>query len=147
VTLRRWIKKKPSLELGYVSLHDSTRCVRELNCHTSYTRGCTTKGRFNSSVVKDMTTCCEFKVNRRFEGTCRLHLQGRRMSQGRNRRENRLHAGDLIATRYQTWFLPLWRWKRHYSPKYTLKLNSLRGVICRKVEIFITTAVITWNPT
>jgi hypothetical protein len=45
------------------------------------------------------TSCSPLKVNRRFGGTCRLHLQVRRMSQIRNYREarikrnfNRLHG-------------------------------------------------------
>jgi hypothetical protein len=33
-----------------------------------------------SSVVWDITPCSALNVNRRFGGTCRLHLQGRRIS-------------------------------------------------------------------
>jgi hypothetical protein len=37
-----------------------------------------------SSIFWDITPCSPFNVNRRFGGTCRLHLQGPRISQGRN---------------------------------------------------------------
>jgi hypothetical protein len=46
--------------------------------------------------------CSPLKVNRRFGGTYRLHLQGRRINQARNQRESGsmhsltlLHAGCL----------------------------------------------------
>jgi hypothetical protein len=35
------------------------------------------------SVLYDITPCSRLKVNRRFEANCRLHLQGRRISQAR----------------------------------------------------------------
>jgi hypothetical protein len=34
-----------------------------------------------------MTTCNPLKINQSFSGNCRLHLQGRRIRQARNRRE------------------------------------------------------------
>jgi hypothetical protein len=39
------------------------------------------------------------KVNRRFEGTCRLHYHGRRISQIRNQHEGgtKLYAGFLLG--------------------------------------------------
>jgi hypothetical protein len=40
-----------------------------------------------SSTFWDITPCIPKKVNRRFGGTCRLLLQGRRLSQGTNQRE------------------------------------------------------------
>jgi hypothetical protein len=33
-----------------------------------------------SSIFWDITPCSSWKVNRRFGGTCRLHLQGRKIS-------------------------------------------------------------------
>jgi hypothetical protein len=39
-----------------------------------------------SSVLCDLTPCNPLKVSRRFRGTCRLHLQRRRISQTRNQR-------------------------------------------------------------
>jgi hypothetical protein len=38
-------------------------------------------------IFCDITPCSPLKVNRRFKGTCRLHLQGRRISQARNKRQ------------------------------------------------------------
>jgi hypothetical protein len=37
-----------------------------------------------SSLFWDITPCCPLEVNRRFRGTCRLHLQGLRIIQARN---------------------------------------------------------------
>jgi hypothetical protein len=37
-----------------------------------------------SAVLRDITPCSPLKVNRRFGGTYRLHLQGRRISRARN---------------------------------------------------------------
>jgi hypothetical protein len=42
------------------------------------------------SVFWNITPCSLLKVNRRFGGTCRLHLQGRRISQARNQCEAEL---------------------------------------------------------
>jgi hypothetical protein len=48
------------------------------------------------SVCWDITTCGALNVARRFEGTRRLHFQGRRISQAINQRENRwqVEAGN-----------------------------------------------------
>jgi hypothetical protein len=40
-----------------------------------------------SSSFWVITSCSQLKVNGRFEGTCRLHLQGGRISQARNQSE------------------------------------------------------------
>jgi hypothetical protein len=45
-----------------------------------------------STVFWDITLCSPLKVNRRFGGTHRLHLQGRRISRARNQHENRWQA-------------------------------------------------------
>jgi hypothetical protein len=37
--------------------------------------------RMKSSIVWDITLCSPLKVNRRFEGTCHLHMQDRRRNQ------------------------------------------------------------------
>jgi hypothetical protein len=42
-----------------------------------------------SSMFWDITPCSQLKVNRRFTGTCHLHLQGRRKSRARYQRESR----------------------------------------------------------
>jgi hypothetical protein len=48
-----------------------------------------------SSVFWDITLCSPLKVNRRFGGTYRLHLQGRGISRARNQRESRRKAETL----------------------------------------------------
>jgi hypothetical protein len=45
-----------------------------------------------STIFCDITPCSPLKVNRRFGGTYRLHLQGKRISRARNQRENRWQA-------------------------------------------------------
>jgi hypothetical protein len=67
--------------------------------------------------------CGPLKVNRCFGGTCRLRLQGRRISQARNQRE----AGG--------------------KEKRRLVLYGLHGVISQKLVLFIAPAVRTSNPT
>jgi hypothetical protein len=56
-----------------------------------------------STIFWDITLCSPLKVNRRFGGIYRLHLQGR-ISRARNQRENRwqaeptcFHAGFLLG--------------------------------------------------
>jgi hypothetical protein len=49
-----------------------------------------------SCIFWDITPCNPLKVNRRFGGTCRLHLQGRRISQARNQSESRWQARSYI---------------------------------------------------
>jgi hypothetical protein len=84
----------------------------------------------------DMTPCSPLSFNRRFGGTYRLHLQGRRR---------------YVATCFFVGLLNLfsrpWRWRRYVSPKRRLKLNGLQGVTSHKMILFITTAVKTSNPT
>jgi hypothetical protein len=76
--------------------------------------------RFKCTIFWDITPCSPLKVNRRFGGTYRLHLQGRKISRAQNQRESR-------------WQAKL-RWKR------------LHAVISHRIELFITTAVRTSNP-
>jgi hypothetical protein len=52
-----------------------------------------------SSIFCDIIPCSQLKVSRRFGATCPLHLQGRRISQGRNQRESRCKAA--LALRAQ----------------------------------------------
>jgi hypothetical protein len=50
---------------------------------------------YNTFVIRellwfwDITPCRQFKVHRRFGGTCRLYLQGRIIRQARNQHESR----------------------------------------------------------
>jgi hypothetical protein len=50
----------------------------------------------NELVVWNITPCSPLKFNRRFRGTCRLHLQGRIISRGRKQRESRWQLHRLI---------------------------------------------------
>jgi hypothetical protein len=70
-----------------------------------------------SSNFWDTTPCSPLKVNRRFRGPCRLHLQGWRISQGRNQCK--------VESR-----------QRQVPPKYRLAFNGLRGIIPQKTELF-----------
>jgi hypothetical protein len=51
-----------------------------------------------------ITLCSPLKVNRRFGGTYRLHLQGRRISRARNQRKIRWQAA-LVAIYFHSGFL------------------------------------------
>jgi hypothetical protein len=50
-------------------------------------------------IFRVITPCHPLKVNRHFEGTCDLHLQGQRMSQARNQHEGRwqVEAFTLVS--------------------------------------------------
>jgi hypothetical protein len=50
----------------------------------------------NSSVLWDLTLCDLVKVNQHSEGMHYLHIQGLRLSQARNQRENRWEAELLF---------------------------------------------------
>jgi hypothetical protein len=72
-------------------------------------------------------------INRRFGGKFRLHLQGERINQARNRRE-----AEPASRWFLTWFiLPTWM----SPPKRRLTFDGLHDVISQKMELFITTAV------
>jgi hypothetical protein len=73
------------------------------------------------SIFWDITPCSLLKVNRRFGGTCRLHLQGRRISQAEQMRQDPRNR--------------------------RLTFNGLHGATNQKTEFLITTAVRTSNPT
>jgi hypothetical protein len=72
-----------------------------------------------------------FNMNRRFRGTCRLHLQGRR----NNANEKKCKTD---ANR-QTTLLP-WRWRRHVPPKRRFILNP-HGATSQNTAFFKVTAV------
>jgi hypothetical protein len=81
------------------------------------------KNTMMSSILWDITPRGRLKVNRRFRWTCRLYFRGRRIGQARNQ-----HGGDV-------------------PPKRRLNSHGLHGVISQKIELFITTAARTSNPT
>jgi hypothetical protein len=45
-----------------------------------------------TTIFCDITPCSPLEYNRRFKGTYRLHLQGRRISRTRNQHESRWQA-------------------------------------------------------
>jgi hypothetical protein len=104
-------------------------------------------------IFLDITPCSPLKVNRRFGGSRRLHLQGWRVNQAkkpawskqlcqaRNRIKqaaNMLAVGLMRVSCLATLHVPL---------KRLLNLYGLRGVTSQKTELFITTAVRTSNST
>jgi hypothetical protein len=84
-----------------------------------------------SIIFWNMTPCSLLSCNRRFRGTYRLQLQGRRSNFSKNQQASRWQA----------------EWRRYVPPKRRLQLNRLHGVISQKMILFITTAVKTSNPT
>jgi hypothetical protein len=67
------------------------------------------------SIFWYITPCSPLKVTRRLGRTCRLHLQGRRMSRARTHQRE--------AGRKQSLFL------QHVHPQTLLALNRLHGVV------------------
>jgi hypothetical protein len=59
-----------------------------------------------SCIFLDITTYNLLKVNRRFGGTCRLHVQSRRIRQERNKRE----ADSKQSWRWEDTFLRYFGW-------------------------------------
>jgi hypothetical protein len=53
-----------------------------------------------STIIWDITPCSPLKVNRRFEWTYPLHLQGRKISRARNKRESRWHFTLVSCSAY-----------------------------------------------
>jgi hypothetical protein len=116
---------------------------------------------------------CRSCMNRRFGGTYRLNLQGKKIrergtSVNRWLHPRRRHSSlwvyfpknhgndtfyvDCACHLLSHWFLAQlillpWRWRRHITPKRLLTFNLLRGVMFQKMELFITIAVRTSNPT
>jgi hypothetical protein len=50
-----------------------------------------------STIFCDITPCSPLRINQRFGGKYRLHLQGRKISQARNQHESRCQACHLLA--------------------------------------------------
>jgi hypothetical protein len=97
-----------------------------------------------SYIFWDITPCSPLRVNRHYGGTCRLHLQDRRISQARNQRKG---CGSACCLLHTGLILRSWRWRRYVPPKRRLTFNGLHGIISQKIVLFITTAVRTSNPT
>jgi hypothetical protein len=106
-----------------------------------------------SSIFWDKTPCSPLKVNRRFGGIYRLHLEDRRISQVRNNCESRWQAERAYSV-----LLPALtvvscsdysnlKMEGICSCETSLTFNGLYGVISQKMVLFITAAVRTSNPT
>jgi hypothetical protein len=98
-----------------------------------------------SIILWDMPPCSLLSCNRRFGGTCRLHLQGRRNNLFKNQQAFCLPPACLLVL--AELFLWPWSWRRYVPPKRRLQLNRLHGGISQKMILFITIAVKTSNPT
>jgi hypothetical protein len=80
-----------------------------------------------SIIFWDVTPCSLLSCNRRFGGTYRLHLQGRRISSA-------CHLlSRLVLARF---ILRTWRWRRYVPPNRRLQLNRLHGVTSQKMILF-----------
>jgi hypothetical protein len=80
-----------------------------------------------SYIFWDITPCRPLKVNWRFGGTCRLHLQGRRISRARNQSESSWQA-DMGATCSSETSVEFQRTARRYIPEdRTLHYNERSG--------------------
>jgi hypothetical protein len=59
--------------------------------------------KLKSTISWDRTLCSPLNVNRRFGGTYRLHLRGRRIGLARNQRESRWQAETSVDFQRTTW--------------------------------------------
>jgi hypothetical protein len=84
-----------------------------------------------STLFWGITPCNPLKVNRRFGGAYRLHLQGRRINRATTQRKSRWQAGKqtLLAAYFYTGFCSV-------PPKRRLTFNGLHGVISQKIVLF-----------
>jgi hypothetical protein len=70
-----------------------------------------------NSVFCDISLCSSLNVNWHVGGTCRLHLQGQRIS----------HAGNQCESRWQflAWLIPWpWKWRWHVPQKRLLTFSG-----------------------
>jgi hypothetical protein len=81
-----------------------------------------------STIVWDITPWSPLRVNRRFRGTYRLHLQSRK------NKLSKKPAWEQVASRAQL-IVRLWRWRRYVPLKRRLTLNGLHGVISKKMVL------------
>jgi hypothetical protein len=96
-------------------------------------------------IVRHVTPCIPSKANKRFWGTCHLHLQGPRIRQARNKQSSACYM-------LSRWFLARlilrpWRWRRYVPPKRRSTFNGIHSVISKNIELFATTVVRISNPT
>jgi hypothetical protein len=100
-----------------------------------------------STIFWNITPRSPLSVNRRFGGTYRLNLQGRKNKFNKKPAWQPMvlatcsHAGFLLNL-----FSRPWRWRRYLPPKRRLTLNGLQDVVSQKMALFIIIAVRTSNP-
>jgi hypothetical protein len=87
------------------------------------------------SVFRDMRPCSPLKVNRRYGGTCRFHLQGWRTSQERNQLATCFRAGFLLGLFFDT----------EDGGDMFFRFHGLYGVISRKTGLFMVMGVISFD--
>jgi hypothetical protein len=103
----RWSVKETHLTIS----HSLKRVLFNVN-HRIYS---------NNSTFCDITPCSPLKVNRRFRGICRHHLQIQRIS--RKRDQIRKLSLSPAFTLFFFWhILRPWRLRRHIPPKPQLTL-------------------------
>jgi hypothetical protein len=86
----------------------------------------------NSFMFWDITPCSSLKFNRCFGGKCRLCLQFRRISRGRNYPEE----GSTESSGFGLFF------DSEIEAKHTSDMSvALHGVMCRNVELFMQTSL------
>jgi hypothetical protein len=83
-----------------------------------------------SIIFWDTTPCSPLSANRRFGGTHRLHLQGRR------NKFSKKPASKKVASFLLNLFLLPWRWRLYVPPKRLLTPDRLYGVISQKMVLF-----------
>jgi hypothetical protein len=92
--------------------------------------------RMKNAVFWDVAPCRCGRLNRRFGGSYRLHLQGRKILEWRT----------CLLVLHSRIFLP-WRCRRYDPPKRRFNRPHLHGATSQKTAFFIVTAVKTSNPT
>jgi hypothetical protein len=93
-----------------------------------------------STIFWDITPRSPLSVNRRFAGTYRLHLQGRKNKLSKKPAWKQLAHYSACHLRSR-WFLAQlifwpWRWRQYIPPKLRLTLNGQHGVISPKIVLF-----------
>jgi hypothetical protein len=89
----------------------------------------------NITIFWGITPYSPSRVKRRCGGTYRLHLQGRRISRGRNQRENTL----LTICFHAVFFCSAYSntiWRRYIRPKRRLTFNGLHGIMSQRTALF-----------
>jgi hypothetical protein len=100
-----------------------------------------------NSIFCDITPCSPLKVNRSFGRNSRLHLQGRRINQARDQREEGSKQRACYLLSWLAYSSTL-KMEVTCSSKLRLTFNGLYGGISQKIELFIKLLIIlTFSPT